>query len=408
MVDWRKFEEDFRAIPDPFSQMRVDWTYGEGQPENWTIAAWHDRFSRERFEAIARMAGQMLLSSPAVVSRCTSDLLNEQNPLHCWFMAIRELTDCFRQGPTFIEYDENQKPVGRVYTGSIESVLEASALACLELASIETSFSESDADLASGQLEASSPARVSEADTRTQTRLDQLVRRAKNHPVISIVLFLVLLLIGLGTLTNSLDKVISFGKKYIFQEKQVADEKDRSFTKKGELSAESIYKDTQGAKIAQQEINKNIVADEGSRPKIRDYSGNLITPEDGKIYTSYATNGAKVDCMFQDDRISVNYTSPDGKITAYYVLDWKGNIIDHKLPYKLEEYTVLIPKDLEIGRNEIYLPNGHKRVHIKLKWGQTFDIIYDANGKLQQVSTHGGKMTISNKHKTIKPALRKN
>jgi len=48
-----------------------------------------------------------------------------------------------------------------------------------------------------------------------KNRLDYLFERTKNHPKVSVFLFVGFALICLGTFTESLEKIISFGNKYI-------------------------------------------------------------------------------------------------------------------------------------------------------------------------------------------------
>ena len=139
MPDWRELETDFRNIMDPFGQMRADWSYRPGEPEMWLLAAWPDSNTRQRFEALAHMGGRMLISSSAARSVCPTGLLEEPNHLYRWFNAIKELTGSFRDGPTGIDYDEKNQPVGKLYTGSIDNVVEASCLLCLKLA-VEEDF----------------------------------------------------------------------------------------------------------------------------------------------------------------------------------------------------------------------------------------------------------------------------
>ena len=136
--------------------------------------------------------------------------------------------------------------------------------------------------------------------------------------------------------------------------------------------------------------------------RVRDSSGELtkVTPVEGKIYTSYGLKGAKLDYMLKDGKIHVDYTFPDGKTKAYYVTNSKGNLVAHKFPYKLQEYTVIIPQDLELTRHEQIMTNGWKLIHVDLKWNGAVDMLLDTDNKLQQVSIKGGAR-VSHKRKTI-------
>jgi hypothetical protein len=136
--------------------------------------------------------------------------------------------------------------------------------------------------------------------------------------------------------------------------------------------------------------------------RVRDSFGNMtrIKPVEGKIYTSYSPKGAKLEYMLKDGKIHVDYTSPDGKTKSYYVSDSKGNVVDYKFPYMLQEYTVIIPQDLELRRHEQIMPNGWKLIRVDLKWNGAVDMLLNNDNKLQQVSIKGGAR-VSHKRKTI-------
>lgn len=138
MVDWRRLEKDFRDIPDPFSDMRADWSDQPGFRNNWQIAAGIDAFARGRFEALARQAGRFLLASSAAIDKCPSNLRAIEDDMARWLTAVREITGRFDFGPTGTLFDENNTPIGNLYTGQIRRVIEASALLCLKLSTEET------------------------------------------------------------------------------------------------------------------------------------------------------------------------------------------------------------------------------------------------------------------------------
>lgn len=137
----------------------------------------------------------MLLESTTALSNCSPNVSDEPNPIYRWLKAIVELTACFERGPIGTMYDDSDAVQGRVHTGTIPKVIEASALLCLELAAEE---------------------KVPAAGDEKKTRLDSYFEYEKNHPALSAVFFLCLFLIGVGALTGALDTSISFVKKYIY------------------------------------------------------------------------------------------------------------------------------------------------------------------------------------------------
>lgn len=137
MVDWRRLEKDFRDIPDPFSEMRADWSDQPGLRNHWQIAAGIDSFARARFEALAKQAGRFLLASTVAFGKCSSDLGAIKDDMARWLTAVREITHRFEFGPIGTLLDANNAPVGNLFMGSINRVIEASALLCLQLSTEE-------------------------------------------------------------------------------------------------------------------------------------------------------------------------------------------------------------------------------------------------------------------------------
>ena len=137
MVDWRRLEKDFRDIRDPFSDMRADWSDQPGYRNYWQLAGGIDAFARARFEALARQAGRFLLASNVAIGKCSSDLRAIEDDMARWLTAIREITHRFEFGPIGTLLDANNAPIGNLYTGSINRVIEASALLCLQLSTEE-------------------------------------------------------------------------------------------------------------------------------------------------------------------------------------------------------------------------------------------------------------------------------
>jgi len=141
MVDWRKLEKDFRDIPDPFSDMRADWSDQPGLRNYWQLAGGIDTFARARFEALARQAGRFLLASNVAIGKCSSDLRSVEDDMARWLTAVREITRRFDFGPIATLFDANNASIGHVSAGSINQVIEASALLCFQLSTEETVMS---------------------------------------------------------------------------------------------------------------------------------------------------------------------------------------------------------------------------------------------------------------------------
>lgn len=131
---WRSLERDFRDIPDTFGDLRADWSTQPQIPNDWRLAGGSSREVRDRFEALARLAGNLLASSPGTAGRVSNEILAEADSFTRWLMAVRQLTGRFESGLYGVLRDESGAFTGNLFTGSIPKVIDASALACLQLA----------------------------------------------------------------------------------------------------------------------------------------------------------------------------------------------------------------------------------------------------------------------------------
>lgn len=118
--------------------MRADWSDQPGLRNYWQLAGGIDAFARARFEALARQAGRFLLASNVAIRKCSSDLRTIEDDMARWLTAVREITRRFEFGPIGRLLDANNALIGNVSTGSINRVIEASALLCLQLSTEET------------------------------------------------------------------------------------------------------------------------------------------------------------------------------------------------------------------------------------------------------------------------------
>jgi hypothetical protein len=139
-------QQNFTEIPDPFKDMRADWSDQPGLRNQWRIAAGLDGLARSRFETLAKLAGRSLLVSTYAIGKCSTDLRAIQDDMARWLAGVRELTGRFQFGPVGTLLDSNEKRVGTLLTGSIDRVIDASALLCLQLAAEETETRSSSSD----------------------------------------------------------------------------------------------------------------------------------------------------------------------------------------------------------------------------------------------------------------------
>lgn len=66
---------------------------------------------RERFQALASLAGNFLLS-PGTAGKVSRETLTEADAVVRWLMAVRQLTNRFETGPSGVLQDESGVAVG--------------------------------------------------------------------------------------------------------------------------------------------------------------------------------------------------------------------------------------------------------------------------------------------------------
>ncbi len=134
MSKWRSLEKDFRDIPDPYNDLRADWSHQEAIPNHWRLAGGSFRAAKDRFEQIAKLAGKALLFDRSIISSLPKEVIQEKDHLIRWLTALRLMTNRFEYGPVGRLLDTNNQPVGHLLTGTVHNVIECSALLCLQLA----------------------------------------------------------------------------------------------------------------------------------------------------------------------------------------------------------------------------------------------------------------------------------
>jgi len=134
MSTWRSFEKDFKEIPDPYNGLRADWSHQEAIPNHWCLAGGSLRSARDRFEQIAKLAGKALVLDRAIISILPDEVPQEEDHFKRWLTALRLMTKGFEYGHIFTYLDANNQPNGHILTGTVNKVIEYSALLCLQLA----------------------------------------------------------------------------------------------------------------------------------------------------------------------------------------------------------------------------------------------------------------------------------
>jgi hypothetical protein len=132
VTTWPELEQQFRALNPAARTLRLDRTWGTGTVERWFTIC-EDGLARQRFEALATLAAQLLKSSGG------PDLGDEFAPasdlLTLWYQAVWKLVGP-SETPMFGEAWEDGKARGSVFSGRIYKLAEASAVAALRLQAI--------------------------------------------------------------------------------------------------------------------------------------------------------------------------------------------------------------------------------------------------------------------------------
>jgi len=122
---------------------------------------------------------------------------------------------------------------------------------------------------------------------------------------------------------------------------------------------------------------------------ISDENGNESQLIEGKQYHQKFPNGVEYSFMFKDGLIYVELLDLHGQ-KSYYELDINGNVKDHKFPYPLSEYKLIISEDQIVHKDKIELGNGFYREVIRMKWGKQADVVFNHKRELQSINLHGG------------------
>lgn len=77
-------------------------------------------------------------------------------------------------------------------------------------------------------------------------------------------------------------------------------------------------------------------------------------------------------------------------IVAYYILDEDGNFVDHKWPFPLEEYELLIHPDLILKVVQESLPNGVRKEIVYMKWNKIAIVIRNNQNQLLELHIEKG------------------
>jgi hypothetical protein len=135
MLSWNELEQRFRELDEVLAFARIDVQWGSAG-EDWSLAGPADPYTKSRFEALSRLAGDKLKTSRFPLIPSLNEILIETDLTVLWYKALRH-TGRLRQRQTVRESDEAGNAVGQIFTGYIDRPADASATLCLELARLQ-------------------------------------------------------------------------------------------------------------------------------------------------------------------------------------------------------------------------------------------------------------------------------
>jgi len=125
---WKELCTAFRELEGGRADARLDYQWGAAG-EHWRIAATTSRSYVQQFEALARIAGSKILEVPALGFE--HDIVEERDPTTRWYRALVRLSGRFEDRPFGRQLDDEGKPAGNIFSGTISALSEVAANLCL-------------------------------------------------------------------------------------------------------------------------------------------------------------------------------------------------------------------------------------------------------------------------------------
>jgi len=125
---WKELGTAFRELEGGRTDARLDYQWGAAG-EHWRIAATMSRSYVQQFEALARIAGSKILEVPGLGS--DPMLAAERDPTTRWFRALVRMSGRFEHGLSATQLDDEGKPAGNIYGGTLHGLSDAAANLCL-------------------------------------------------------------------------------------------------------------------------------------------------------------------------------------------------------------------------------------------------------------------------------------
>ena len=132
MRTWDELEHAFRVLCEGGRDVRLDHQHGAAG-EYWRLAGVVTHEQRERFEALAMLAGKKILGVPAVAKK--TEIVQEPEPVQRWYRSLCAFSKGYKPDWYGVQQEAQGKDAGFLFMDRLEGVYAASAALCLTLES---------------------------------------------------------------------------------------------------------------------------------------------------------------------------------------------------------------------------------------------------------------------------------
>ncbi len=134
MISWQDLDAQFSRLNDPRGFTRLDIQWGVAG-EHLSISGYFDAATKQRFDALAKLAGEKLMSCLEPGNEINDFILSSSNPETAWYRALWKCSPAFKFGVYGIQQSESGEDMGHIYSGTVPCVYANSATLALSFLS---------------------------------------------------------------------------------------------------------------------------------------------------------------------------------------------------------------------------------------------------------------------------------
>lgn len=132
-MDWLQLRSEFEALREPLRLTRLDYQWGAAGIY-YRLAGGGISSATRQFEVLAGIAGSKLTSLPAGAIDDPASTVSDSASR--WYEALRQYSGAFEFGFVGTQTNEAGEDLGRIYSGTLNTPAESSALLCLKLSTV--------------------------------------------------------------------------------------------------------------------------------------------------------------------------------------------------------------------------------------------------------------------------------